>query len=113
METLREELVQNNITGVKTSVVYMTVLKGGLAEGWEDIYSYSDEVILDGHQASRIITSSILKNKEIIYVPNLNFLYNGIKLMLPYDLTRMIRDKKAKLNPKYLQLDKNKSTLNE
>lgn len=106
LETLREELAQNNLDGVKTSVVYMTVLKSGLAEGWDDIYSYSDDVVLDGDTAAKIITSSALKNKNIIYVPNLNFVYNGLKLMLPGDLTRMIREKKAKLNPKYLQLDK-------
>ena len=68
LETLREELAQNNLDGVKTSVVYMTVLKSGLAEGWDDIYSYSDDVVLDGDTAAKIITSSALKNKNIIYV---------------------------------------------
>ncbi len=108
METLREELAFNGKTGIKTSVVYMTVLKSGLADGFGDSYKFKDDLVLTNDEASKIITSGILRNKTIIYAPFLNVFISGLKLILPSNILRLATKFKLEINPKYLVLNKNK-----
>jgi hypothetical protein len=108
METLREELAFNGLTGIKTSVVYMSVLKSGLADSFGDSYEFKDNLVLNNEDASKIITSGILRNKNIINAPYLNVFIGALKLILPSNILRSITKMKLKINPKYLILNKNK-----
>jgi short-subunit dehydrogenase len=108
METLREELAFNGKTGIKTSVVFMTVLKSGLADGFGDSYKFKDDVVLTNEEASKIITNGILRNKTVINVPFINFFLSILKFILPSNIVRLVAKMKIEINQKYLILNKNK-----
>ncbi len=80
-----------------------------MATGFEDSYKFKDDVVMTGEQAATLIVSGVLKNKEIVYVPRINFFFSGLKLVTPKYLLRLILKHKVKINPKFLILnEKNK-----
>ncbi|CAF0718668.1 unnamed protein product [Brachionus calyciflorus] len=104
LETLREELAANGIDGIKTTIVYPSILTGGIANGFEDSYEMTKDVMVTGVQAAKSITHGILKNKDVIYIPKIHRLFSLIKFIFSGRLLGKFVQTKAKINPKFLKL---------
>ena len=104
LETLREELIMNGINGVHTTISYMAVLDGGVADGFGDSYVFNKSIIVNGAYAARQITSAVLKNKNYVFLPETIRWATTLKYVLSPAILRALMAFNAKVNPKYLKL---------
>lgn len=104
IETLREELILNGIDGVKTTIAYPSILKGGIADGFSDSYEMDKDVYVSGEDAADKIASAVLKNKDAVYIPSIHGYLSIIKPLFSSRLLGKFVASKVKINPKYLKL---------
>lgn len=104
IETLRAELMFNGVKCVKTSVVYLCVLKGGLANGFADSYEFDNSITISGEQAAKKLVNGVLRNKDNIFVPYFPlFLIMPIKHLISPKVLDFITSIKCRINPSYLR----------
>ena len=104
LETLREELIMNGINGIHTTISYMAVLDGGIADSFGDSYDFHKRIVVNGAYAARKITSAVLKNKHYVFLPEVNRWATTLKYIFSPCVLRALIFFNAKLNPKYLNL---------
>lgn len=108
IETMREEVIANGVKGIITTIVYPSVLKGGLADGFFDSYDFDKDYLVSGEDAAKQIVQSVVKNEEYLFMPKVGRYSYILKFLLS---PRVLGDFvlfKSKINPKYLKL-KNKA----
>jgi len=109
IETVRQELLINEIDGVRTSVVFPAVLTGGLASGFEDSYEFDKRILITGPYAAKQIVSGVAKNKENIFIPEWQRYTTVFKYLVSPKLTAFFVKNLSKINSKYLKLKQYKT----
>jgi all-trans-retinol dehydrogenase (NAD+) len=110
LETLRSELLFNGVRDVKTTVVYLSVLTGGLANGFGDSFEFDGSVTVTGERAADAIAQGVLRNRENVFVPRVPLcLVMTMKHLLTPRIMDFIMGLKCKMNPKYMKLRKQRS----
>jgi short-subunit dehydrogenase len=104
MESLREELTYNSIDDVKTTIVYLSVLDGGLVDGINGAFQFPKKLTLSVKYAAEKIVSGILKNKPIIFLPGNQRYYSIIKDLVSPRLLGFFVSQQLKVNSKYMKL---------
>ena len=105
METLRAELYFNGVKNVKTSIVYLAVLTGGIANGFQDSFEFDTSIQITAEQAANAIANGVLRNRENIYLPKWpTFLMLPLKHLLTPRISDFITYLKVRMNTKYLRL---------
>lgn len=106
LETTREELVANGINGVKTTIAFLAILKGGLADGFYDSYKFDKNILIKGEDAAREIVRAVAYNKEYFFMPKELRYFSLMKFLLSPRLFGDFVLLKANMNPNYLRLRK-------
>jgi short-subunit dehydrogenase len=107
METLRAELFFNGISGVKTSIVYLNILTGGLANGFSDSFEFDGSATVRGETAAEAIADGVLRNRSNIFVPRMPlFTAMPLKHFFTPRILDFIVGLKCKMNPKFMKLKK-------
>jgi short-subunit dehydrogenase len=109
IETVRQELLINKIDGVRTTVVFPSVLTGGLASGFEDSYEFDSKIVITGPYAAKKIVSGIAKNKENIFIPEWQRYATVFKYLMSPRFTAFLGERLSKINSKYLKLQQYKT----
>ena len=104
IESLREELNYNNISDVKTTIVYLAVLEGGLVNGLHDAFDIPKSLTLSGKYAAEKIVSGILRNKCLIFLPHSQRYYSLIKDIVSPRLLAFFVSQKITVKPKFMKL---------
>lgn len=113
METMREELRANGISGVNTSVVYCQMLNDGqMSEEMDAVFTFDRLGVLEltPKEAAEKIVSSILKNSDIIYVTNLIGVLMSIKCVLSPRIVSLLHNSQVHVNDKSPMLTLKKYT---
>jgi short-subunit dehydrogenase len=107
IETLRAELFFNGISGVKTSIAYLNVLTGGLANGFSDSFEFDGSITISGEKAAEAIAEGVLRNRDNIFVPKVPlFFAMPLKHFFTPRIIDFIVGIKCKMNPKFMKLKK-------
>lgn len=104
LETMREELAANGINGVKTTIAFLAILKGGLADGFYDSYQFDDNILIRGEDAAANIVRAVANNKEYYFMPFEMRYFMLMKFLLSPRLFGDFALLKTNLNPAYLKL---------
>ena len=104
IDSLREELAYNQIYDVKTTVVYLGMLEGGIADGFKDAFNLPQCFSISGKYAAEKIVSGVLKNQCLIFVPTSPRYYSMIKDLISPRLLSFFVSYKLKISPKFLKL---------
>lgn len=104
LETMREELVANGINGIKTTIAYLGVLKGGLATGFYDSYQFDSNIVIKGEDAASNIVRAMANNKEYFFMPFEIRYVMVLKFLFSPRLFGDIALFKTNINPGYLKL---------
>ena len=102
METTREELIASNVNGVKTTVVYLSIVKGGIANDFKDVYGLDEKYNLSGEEAAKRIATGILKGKSVLFIPGYIRYLSCLKYLFTPRAVGYVMSKIANINPKYL-----------
>ncbi len=109
LESLRSELKFNGINQIKTTVVYIGMLKGGINDIFKKCFELDENLVLSGEYAAQETVKGILKNREIVFIPHFPmFLFSPLKHLISSKLTDLMCSYKMKVNPEYLKLKNNK-----
>ena len=107
MESLREELIYNSINDVKTTIVYLAILDGGLVDGFYGAFDFPQNLTLSGKYAAEKIVSGVLKNKCLIFLPQSQRYYSIIKDLVSPRLLGFFVSQHLKVNSKFMKLKAN------
>ena len=108
IDTVREELRANQINNVHTSIVYLTMLNGGVSNDFSSSIEMSDFIKPPNVQvAATAIIKGILVNKSLIFVPGVHRLLYSLKYIIPPQVLAFIYGKLFKINSDALKF-KNK-----
>jgi all-trans-retinol dehydrogenase (NAD+) len=106
IESLREELNYNNVQTVKTTIVYLAILDGGLVNGLTESFEFPKSLTLTGKYAAEQIVSGILRNKCLIFLPYSQRFYSIIKDLVSPRLLAFFVAKQLTVNPKLIKLNR-------
>lgn len=104
IETVREEIVVNHIEGVNTTCIFMQLLKGGVAHGFEGLIEFDPKAAITGKFAASHIVSGVLNNRSVVFVPDHLRLWSVIKYLFSPRLEGFIVAFTSKINEKLLKL---------
>lgn len=107
INNVREEIKYNSIKGVHTTLIYLNLLNGGLADGFLDSYNFSKGVAVTGYDAACYIVKGILQNKVTVYIPGYMRFYVVLKALTPKLFSFLVSLQLKINNQKFLRL-KNK-----
>lgn len=104
LETMREELAVNGISGIKTTISYLSVLKGGLADGFYDSYSFNENFQITGEYAAEKTVKAVAYDSEYVFIPFIIRFYSFLKYFVSPRFMGDVVLLKSKTNPNYLKL---------
>ena len=108
IETAREELRANKINNVHTSIVYLTMLNGGISSDFSSSVEISDFIKPPNvEDAATAIIKGILVNKSLIFVPGIHRLLYSLKYVIPPQFLAFLYGKLFKIDSAVLKF-KNK-----
>lgn len=83
IECFDEELSLNPQNKMKTSIVYLGILRDGLSQKYGNYFKINWSTCLTGEQASRQIVKEVLQSKKSIYIPSYFYFVQVFKALLP------------------------------
>ena len=104
VETMREELAANGVKGIKTTIAFLAILRGGLADGFFDSYKFDRNKLITGEDAAREIVKAAALDKEYFFMPWESRYFMSIKFLLSPRLFGDFALVKTHINKSYLKL---------
>lgn len=104
VESVREELIANGIRCVKTTIVYLPMLKGGLVDEFRSILNIQPDWTMDGLEAAQKIINGVLKNKQYLFLPGAQRFYTTLKFLFSPRLLGDLVLHKVRFSPESLRL---------
>lgn len=104
LETMREELAANGIKGIKATIAFLAILRGGLADGFYDSYKFDQNILITGEDAARGIVRAAALEREYFFMPWESRYFMSIKFLLSPRLFGDFALVKTHINQSYLKL---------